>query len=125
MADDGSAGSQLSNAAIFIKIGSRDWKIGEKIYSVGTTAVSNQKMRENFRDCCATARVEGVIVGKGATKKVCVRWTNLKVSEEMEYGYNHQIFKDPSAQSKKKVQKNCRSIADSSVGRKMRYCRIF
>ncbi len=43
MADDGSAGSQVSNAAIFIKIGSRDWKIRETIYSTGVTAVKKYK----------------------------------------------------------------------------------
>ena len=62
-------------------------------------------MRESFGDQWATARVEGVIVGKGATKKVRVRWTNLKVPEEIEYGFQHTIFKDPSAQPMKKVQK--------------------
>jgi len=39
MAYDGSAAPQLSDAASFIKIGSRDWKIGELIYSIGATAV--------------------------------------------------------------------------------------
>ena len=62
-------------------------------------------MRENFGDEWATARVEGVIVGKGATKKVRVRWTNLKVPEEIEYRYNHNIFKDPSAEPRKKAPK--------------------
>ena len=62
-------------------------------------------MRENFGDQWATARVEEVIVGKGATKKVRVRWTNLKVPEEIEYEYNHNILKDPCAPPRKKAQK--------------------
>ena len=124
MADNGGAASQLSDAASFIKIGSRDWKIGEQIYSISATAVEKSKMRETFGDHWATARVEGVIVGKGATKNVRVRWTNLKVPEEMEYGYNHQIFKDPLAQPKKKSAKNCRSITDSSVSSRRWRCRV-
>ena len=59
-------------------------------------------MSENFGDEWATARVEGVIVGKGATKKVRVRWTNLKVPEEIEYEYNHNILKDPCAPPRKR-----------------------
>ena len=59
-------------------------------------------MRESIGDQWATARVEGlgdrvgVIVGKGATKKVRVRWTNLKVPEEIEYEFEfqHTNFKD-------------------------------
>jgi hypothetical protein len=75
---------QLSDAATSIKIGQREWKIGEAIYSQG---VEKSKMLESFGDQWATARVEGIIVGKGATKKVRVRWTNVKVPEEIEYGY--------------------------------------
>jgi hypothetical protein len=74
-----SADPQLSDAAISIKIGSRVWKIGNTIYSQGVTDVAKSKMVEAFEDQHATAEVEGVIVGRGATKKVCVRWTNLKV----------------------------------------------
>ena len=59
-------------------------------------------MCESFGEQWATARVEGFIVGRGATKKVRVRWTNLKVPEEIEYGFGHSIFKDPSAQPSKK-----------------------
>jgi hypothetical protein len=63
MADNGSARAQLSNAASFIKIGSRDWRLGEKICSTGTTAVEKvvggnvSKMRERFGDQWATARL--------------------------------------------------------------------
>jgi hypothetical protein len=94
-----SADPQLSNAATSIKIGSRVWKIGDTIYSQG-------KMVETFGDQYATAQVEGVIVGKGATKKVRVRWTNLKVPKEMEYGFQHSLFKDQSAPPRKKQQKS-------------------
>ncbi len=36
-------------------------------------------------------------MGRGATKKVRVKWTNLEDSNEFEYRFNHSIFKDPSA----------------------------
>jgi hypothetical protein len=62
-------------------------------------------MRESFGHQWATARAEGVIVGRSANKKIVVRWTNLKVPEEMEYGFQYKIFKDPSAQRLKKVLK--------------------
>lgn len=47
-----------------------------------------------------------------------MRWTNLKVPEEIEYGSNHQIFKDPSAQPRKKSQKivNHSQIAPLAAG---------
>jgi hypothetical protein len=84
---NGSFAKRISDAATSIKIGQREWKIGEAIYSHGVTAVEKSKMLESFGDQWATARVEGIIVGKGATKKVRVRWTNVKVPEEIEYGY--------------------------------------
>ena len=62
-------------------------------------------MRENFGDQWATAQVEEVIVGKGATKKVRVKWTNLQDPNEFEYGFNHSIFKDPSAPPRQKAPK--------------------
>ena len=118
MANEGSSAPQLSYAASFIKVGSRDWKIGEVIYSIGTTAVEKSKMRESFGDQWATALFEGVIVGKSATKKVRVRSTNLKVPEEIEYEFQHSIFKDPSAPPRKKAQKNVdqSQIAPLSAG---------
>ncbi len=36
-----------------------------------------KKLRENFGDAFATARVEGVIMGLGAGQKYCVEWSNL------------------------------------------------
>ena len=44
-------------------------------------------------------------MGKGSTRKVRVKWTNLQDPNEFEYGYNHSIFKDPSAQPRKRAQK--------------------
>ena len=78
-----------------IKIGSRVWKLGESITSIGTTAVSKSKLRESFGDQWAQANLTGILLGKGANKKVRVRWTNLKDTEDMEYGYNHRIFANP------------------------------
>ena len=68
MAYDEIVALQLSDAASFIKIGSLDRKIGKVMYSIDATAVEKIKMRESFGDQWATARVEEVIVGKGATK---------------------------------------------------------
>jgi hypothetical protein len=48
MADNGRARAQLSNAASFIKISSRGWRLSEKIYSTGTMAV--EKKIESFGD---------------------------------------------------------------------------
>ena len=105
MAADGSADPQLSDAATSIKIGSRVWKIGDDIYSMGDQAVSASKMRENFGAQFLQARLAGVIIGKGSTRKVRVKWTNLQDPNEFEYGYNHSIFKDPSAPPRQKAQK--------------------
>ena len=112
MANEGSSAPQLSYAASFIKVGSRDWKIGEVIYSIGTTAVEKSKMRESIGDQWATARVEGlggrvgVIVGKGATKKVRVRWTNLKYLKNSSMDFSTRSFKiHPRHQEK--GAKNC------------------
>jgi hypothetical protein len=47
-------------------------------------------------------------MGRGATKKVRVKslkWTNLQDPNEFEYGFNHSIFKDPSAPPRQKAQK--------------------
>ena len=35
-----------------------------------------------------------------------MKWTNLKYPNEFEYGYNHSIFKDPSAPPRQKLKKN-------------------
>ncbi len=105
MAADGSAAPQLSDAATSITIGSRVWKIGEAMYSMGDPAVAKLKMRENSGAQYVQARLEGVIMGRGSTKKVRVKWTNLQEPNEFEYGFNHSIFKDPSAPPRQKAQK--------------------
>jgi hypothetical protein len=86
------ADPRLSDAAISIKIGSLVWKIGNAIYSQGVTDVAKSKMFEAFGDQHATAEVEVVIVGRGTTKKVRVRWTNLKVPGR---DTQHSLFEDP------------------------------
>jgi hypothetical protein len=44
-------------------------------------------------------------MGRGATEKVRVKWTNLQDPNEFEYGFNHSIFNDPSAPPRQKAQK--------------------
>jgi hypothetical protein len=44
-------------------------------------------------------------MGRGYTKKVRVKWTHLQDPNEFEYGFNHRIFKDPSAPLRRKAQK--------------------
>ena len=60
-----------------------------------TIAVSKSELRESFGDEWAQARVTGILLSKSANKKVRVRWTNLKDTEDMEYGYNHKVFVNP------------------------------
>jgi hypothetical protein len=74
-------------------------------YSIGDQAVTKSKMLENFGAQYVQARLEGVIMGRGANKEVRVKWTNLQDPNEFEYGFNHGIFKDPSAPSRQKAQK--------------------
>jgi hypothetical protein len=119
-----SADPQLSDAATSIKIGSRAWKIDHAMYSMGDQAVKKSKMREIFGAQYVQVRPEGVIMGRGATKKVCVKWTNLQDPNEFEYGFNHSIFKNPSEQPRQKSTKNCSSIANSSVCRRIHYCLV-
>ncbi len=72
---------------------------------MGDHAFKKSKMRENFVAQYVQARLEGVIMGRGATKKVRVKWTNLQDPNKFEYGFNHSIFKDPSAPPRQKAQK--------------------
>ena len=87
--------SSIKIGSSSIKIGSRVWTLGESISSIGTTAVCKSKLRDSFGDAWAEASVTGIVLGKGAKKKIRVRWTNLKDAEDMEYGYNHKIFANP------------------------------
>ena len=95
--DGAGAGIAASGAGPSIKIGSRVWRIGETITSIGATAVCKSKLRESFGDRWAQASVTGILLGKGANKKIRVRWTNLKRAEDMEYGCNHRIFANASS----------------------------
>ena len=85
---------------------------------MGDQAVTKLKMRERFGAQYAQARLEGVIMGRGSTKKVRVKWTNLQDPNEFEYGFNHSIFKDPSAPPREKLQKivHQMQIAPLAVG---------
>ena len=105
------------------KIGSRVWKLGDPIHSVGIAAVEKKKMVEIFRDQYATARVEGVFMGRGAGKKYRVKWTNLSEELECDYGAGHNLFKDPAAVRPKKTAENFHSTVDSSKRRQILRCR--
>ena len=93
--DAAGVGNATSGVLSSFKIGSRVWTLGESISSIGTTAVCKSKLRDSFGDAWAEASVTGIVLGKGAKKKIRVRWTNLKDAEDMEYGYNHKIFANP------------------------------
>ena len=80
--DDTLSDTAASGVQSSIKIGSRVWKLGESISSIGTAAVSKSKLRDSFGDAWAHASVTGIILGKGAKKKIRVRWTNLKDTED-------------------------------------------
>ncbi len=88
MAASESADPPLSDAATSIKIGARVRKIGhdDAICSTGDQAISASKMRENFGAQYLQALLTGVIMGKGSTRKVRVKWTNLQDPNEFEYG---------------------------------------
>jgi hypothetical protein len=103
VAANNGGGSAVSGEANLIKIGQHIWKIGEPIYSIGTKAVTKRKMVETFGAQWDSARVEGILLGKASTKKVRIRWTNLKNPEEMEYGFAHNLFADLSVAPRKKA----------------------
>ena len=93
MAASDAAGAELSKDSEMIKIGSRLWKIGEKVYSIGVEAVEKAIMVETFGDAWRTARAEGEILGRSGIRKVEVKWTNLATPHTQEYGCNHSMFK--------------------------------
>ena len=93
MAASDAAGAELSKDSEMIKIGSRLWKIGEKVYSIGVEAVEKAKMVETFGDAWRTARAEGEILGRSGIRKVQVKWTNLANPHIQEYGCNHSMLK--------------------------------
>ena len=55
MAASDAAGAELSKDSEMIRIGSRLWKIGDKVYSIGVEAVEKAKMVETFGDAWKTA----------------------------------------------------------------------
>jgi len=83
MAASDAAGAELSKDSEMIKIGSRLWKIGEKVYSIGVEAVEKAKMVETFGDAWRTARAEGEILGRSGIRKVEVKWTNPATSSKI------------------------------------------
>jgi hypothetical protein len=87
------------------KIGSRVWKIGDPIHSIGTAAVEKSKMLDTFGAQFETARVEGVFLGRGDGKKYRIKWTNLSIPCEIDYGAGHSVLKDPSVDRPQKQQK--------------------
>jgi hypothetical protein len=86
----------LSAAVSSFQIGSRIWKIGDTIHSIGTKVIEKRKMVETFGAQFETGRAEGEFLGRGSGKKYRVKWTNLKDPYEFEYGAGHCLFKDPS-----------------------------
>ena len=75
-----SADPALSPGASSFVIAGKTWMLGDAIHSTGVEAVKT-KMVQTFGDAFATARVEGVIMGRDSGHKYRVKWTNL--SEEL------------------------------------------
>jgi hypothetical protein len=65
----GSADPALSPAVVSFVIAGKTWKLGNTIYSTGVGAVKKKKMVETFGADFATARSEGVFMGRGAGHK--------------------------------------------------------
>ena len=105
------------------KIGSRVLKLGDPIHSVGIDAVEKRKWLNFFRDQYATARVDGVFMGRGAGKKYRVKWNNLSEELECYYGAGHNLFKDPAPQfDLKKTAESFQSTVDSSKRLQIQRC---
>ena len=83
----------------------KTWKVGDEIHSTGIGAIEKKKMVETFGAAFATARAEGVFLGRGSGQKYRVKWTNLLHELILEYGPNHSLFKDPSKERPPKVPK--------------------
>ncbi len=64
-----------------------------------------KKMVQSFGDAFASARVEGVFMGRGSGQKYCVKWTNLSEELIREYGANYRLFQDPSKERPLKAPK--------------------
>ena len=100
-----SAESALSPGVSSFVIAGKTWRLGDAIHSTGVGAVEKKKMVQTFGDAFATARVEGVFMGRGSGFKYCVKWTNPSEELFSEYGANHQVFQDPSKERHQKVPK--------------------
>jgi len=100
-----SADSALSSGASSFVIAGKTWRRGDAIHSTGVGAVKKKEMVQTFGDAFATARVEGVFMGRGSGCKYRVKWTNLSEELIYEYGANHRVFKDPSKERPLKVPK--------------------
>jgi hypothetical protein len=62
-----------------------------------------KKMVQTFGAAFATARAEGVFMGRGSGHKYRVKWTNLSAEHICDYGANHRLFQDPSKERPQKV----------------------
>ena len=98
----GSADQALSPDAIGFVIAGKTWKVGDEIHSTGVGAIEKKKMVQTFGVAFATARAEGVFMGRGSAEKFRVKWTNLTEELILEYGANHSLFRDPSKQRPQK-----------------------
>ena len=73
-------------------IAGKTWRLGDAIHSTGVGAVEKKKMVQTFGDAFATARVEGVFMGRGSSHKYRVKWTHLSEELISENGANHRDF---------------------------------
>ena len=101
----GSADQALSPEAISFVVAGKTWKVGDEIHSTGVGAIEKKKMVQTFGVAYATARAEGVFMGRGSGQKFRVKWTNLREELILEYAANHSLFRDPSKQRPQKVPK--------------------
>ena len=105
MASD-SADQALSPDVISFVICGKTWRLGDPIHSTGFGAVEKKKMVQTFGEQAATARAEGVSMGRGTGQKYRVKWTNLSEELICEYGANHRLFQDPSKERPQKAPKS-------------------
>ena len=87
-----SADSALSPGAFSFVIAGKTWRLCCALHSTGVGAVEKKKMVQTFGSAFATARVEGVFMGRGSSHKYRVKWTNLFEELISEYGANHRDF---------------------------------
>jgi hypothetical protein len=76
MASD-SADQALSRDVASFVICGKTWQLGDPIHSTGIGAIE-KKMVQSFLDDFATARVEGVFMGRENSQKYRVKWTNYQ-----------------------------------------------